>query len=672
MVRRDDATGVWGDSKKVSGGSVINKLCITYLRLMGLDMLIVKLKVYICGGNYNSNEKIMYISRLLIRNFRAFEFIELCFNEGLNVIIGENNSGKSAIIDALRICLGHGKSENMIFIQESDLHLDPNDPSHKSNEIQFDLIFEFGKEPIEKECFYDFISQDPETNRQTAQLHLKYKLEKTAKRKFFKRSVWGGDNEGQQIPYEALQEIFFTYLSPLRDAISSLKPYSYDNKTSQLFNQLSTYTDPDEGRVVRLNEEKKDKLASELYNIFTHEKSHWKSILDEGNGMVNKHLIGTGINNKHPHVKMNYVGRKYSDVVKGIELKRPIYLLEKLNGYDQKYFDLHQNGLGENNLIYASVVLGDLINRCEDNDLEIYNALLVEEPEAHLHPQYQNTFFEYLNHLVTKGLQIFVTSHSPTITAKSDLRKITVLQKQDSKIAPFSFSLFEEPDFSSGNFKHLRKFLDTTKSQMLFANGVVLIEGIVEAILIPLLSQKFMKTPVDLEKEGIELVNLSGVAFEHFGKLYNNDIENKRLLSKCSIITDSDPIKAKPADGDKPAVEEKPKSDRAIKAEKLKGNNLDVSLAPHTLEYDLFNESEQNKLIMREVYRAMHPGTPDLDGDFDGEILMTKLKSNKDKADFALNLYDRLSEETVVNFNVPDYIQKAIGFVCPQKKENAK
>jgi len=636
-------------------------------------MLIVKLKVYICGGIYNSNEKIMYISRLLIRNFRAFEFIEFSFNEGLNVIIGENNSGKSAIIDALRICLGHGKSDNGIFIQESDLHLDPNDPSHKSNEIQFDLIFEFddNNKAIEKECFYDFISQDPDTEHQTAQLHLKYKLEVTAKRKFFKRSVWGGDNEGQQIPYEALQEIFFTYLSPLRDAVSSLKPYSYDNKTSQLFNQLSSYTDPDEDRVVRLNEEKKDKLASDLYKTFTHEKSHWKSILDEGNSMVNEHLAGTGINNKHPHVKMNYVGRKYSDVVRGIELRRPIYLPEKLKGYDQKYFELHQNGLGENNLIYASVVLGDLINRCDDNDLEIYNALFVEEPEAHLHPQYQNTFFEYLNKLQTKGLQIFVTSHSPTITAKSDLKKITVLQKQDNKIAPFSFSNLNDDDFSDANFNHLRKFLDTTKSQMLFANGVVLIEGIAEAILIPILSNKFMNPPVDLEKEGIELVNLGGVAFEHFGKLYNNEIENKRLLSKCSIITDSDPVDAMPPQGDKPAVDAKPKSDRAIKAEKLEGKNLGVSLAPHTLEYDLFNESEQNKSIMREVYRVMHPGTPDLNGDFDAETLMIKLKSNQDKADFALNLFKKLNETPKGNFSVPKYIQKAIEFICPQKKINA-
>jgi len=613
----------------------------------------------------------MYISRLVIRNFRAFEFIELNFNEGLNVIIGENNSGKSALIDALRICLGHGKSDNGIYIQETDLYLDPNNPEHKSNEIQFDLIFEFGKEPIEKECFYDFISQDPETDHQTAQLHLKYKLEKTAKRKFFKRSVWGGDNEGQQIPYEALQEIFFTYLSPLRDAVSSLKPYSYDNKTSQLFNQLTTYNIPGKEEPEKLNDKKKDTLGSELYSVFTNDESHWKFILHAGREKVNDHLTGTGINNKFPQIEMSYVGRKYSDVVRGIELRRPIYLPEKLRGYDQKYFELVQNGLGENNLIYASVVLGDLINRCDDNDLEIYNALLVEEPEAHLHPQYQNTFFEYLNKLQTKGLQIFVTSHSPTITAKSDLKKITVLQKQDNKIAPFSFSNLTNDDFSDANFNHLRKFLDTTKSQMLFANGVVLIEGIAEAILIPLLSQRFMKPSVNLEKEGIELVNLGGVAFEHFGKLYNNDADDKRLLSKCSIITDSDPIEAKPANGNKPAIEAKPKSDRAKKAEELTKNNLFVSLAPHTLEYDLFNESGKNKTIMRAVYREMHPGTLDLAGDFEAETLMKKLQSNQDKADFALDLFEKLKDTPKDCFDVPLYIQKAIEFICPQKKEDA-
>jgi putative ATP-dependent endonuclease of OLD family len=199
----------------------------------------------------------MYLSLLRIKNFRVFDLLEIPFNEGVNIIIGENNSGKSAIIDALRICLSFGKSDSGIYIQESDLHLNHNNPQDIQNEIQFDLIFEIGDNPLERHCFNDFISQDIEDiNHQTIQLHLKYTLESKGKRNFFKRTVWGGDHEGQNIPYEALQEIFYTYLSPMRDAVNSLKPYSYDNKTAQLFNQLTKYQKKDEANI-KLDEAKK-------------------------------------------------------------------------------------------------------------------------------------------------------------------------------------------------------------------------------------------------------------------------------------------------------------------------------------------------------------------------------------------------------------------------------
>jgi len=590
----------------------------------------------------------MYISKFVIKNFRTFDYLSVSFNKGVNIIIGENNTGKTAIIDALRICLGYGKVENSIYIQESDIYINQSDPNESNNEISFDLIFEMDESnPIERQCFYDFISQDPnDLNKQTIQFHLKFILENREKKKYFKRIVWGGDNEGQQIPYEALQEIFFTYLGPLRDAINGLRPYSYDNKTSLLFNQLTKYKK--DGNEVPLNEDKKKELAKKLYDIFDDETNDWKHILKAGKEKVNTHLEGTGITHKHPNIEMKYVGRKYSDVVRGIELKSPVYEENILGENEQKYFEIFQNGLGENNLIYASVILGDLINRCEDNDLEIYNALLVEEPEAHLHPQYQNTFFEYLNKLQDKGLQIFITSHSPTITAKSDIKNVTILQKQKKVVKAFSFNSLSEEDFSKTNQEHLRKFLDTTKAQMFFANGTILVEGIAEAILIPLLSSKFKTDPkIDLEKYGIELVNIGGVAFEHFGKLYNNGNENKRLLSKCAIITDSDPVNGT-------------KSDRAQNAQALEKNNLKVSLAPHTFEYDLFS-SEVNKKIMREVYREMHPDTSELKTDFDVDTLMCKLKSNKDKAEFALRLYDKLFKTD--SFDVPEYITDAVNFV---------
>lgn len=591
----------------------------------------------------------MYLSRLHISKFRVFNDITLHFKNGINILIGENNSGKTAIIDALRICLGCGKPDNFIYVQDSDLHVNPEDPSEINTVIQFDLIFEFGDASIERECFYDFIAQDKNNpDKQTIQLHLKFIQENNGKRKYFKRIIWGGDNEGQQVPYESLQEIFYTYLSPLRDAVSCLRPYSYDNKTSLLFNQLTKYDK--NGESIPLNEEKKKDLAQNLYQIFEDEAYDWKHILITGKSKVNAHLEGTGIALKHPNIEMRYVGREFSDVVRGIELKCPVYNTIK-DGQEQKYFLLSQNGLGENNLIFTSVVLGDLINRCEDNALEIYNALLVEEPEAHLHPQFQNTFFEYLNELQSKGLQLFVTSHSPTITAKSDVDNISVLQRKRNIIQSFSFDELSKDDYPLESKRHLRKFLDTTKAQLFFANGVLLVEGVAEAIIIPILAKKFLSEVkrIDLCKNGIELVNIGGVAFNHFGLLFNNDDERKRLLSKCAIITDSDPN------------EDNEISERAQYAKNLEKNNLKVCLAPHTLEYDLFEQSECNKSIMREVYRQMHPKTADLDCDFNVTILMDKLKSNKDKAEFALQLCERLECEDY--FDVPDYIEDAIIFV---------
>jgi putative ATP-dependent endonuclease of OLD family len=121
------------------------------------------------------------------------------------------------------------------------------------------------------------------------------------------------------------------------------------------------------------------------------------------------------------------------------------------------------------------------------------------------------------------------------------------------------------------------------------------------------------------------------------------------MSSRCSIITDSDPK------GDKPI------SDRAVIAQGFENGNLKVCLAPNTLEYDLFNESEVNESVMRSVYRSLHLQTPDLLMDFNAETLMEKLKSNQDKGDFALDLANILKDFD--GFEVPEYIEKAIHWV---------
>ena len=243
---------------------------------------------------------------------------------------------------------------------------------------------------------------------------------------------------------------------------------------------------------------------------------------------------------------------------------RPRYIARIFleNKDKQKYFELYQNGLGYNNLIYIATVLGDL-KRQKELEKEAYIALLIEEPEAHLHPQLQSIFFNYLNKLNEIGFQIFVSSHSPTITAKADLDSLIVLQDQENKITSLSIN---KSNLNDINRKYLEKFLDVTKSQLFFANGVILVEGISEALLFPVFSE-IIGTEYSIEKKGVELVNLNGVAFEHFGKLFNPDNAETRLNCRCAILTDDD----RTSDGDI--------SSRASRAKELEKGLLKVKLA---------------------------------------------------------------------------------------------
>lgn len=55
----------------------------------------------------------MYISKLIINGFRGFKHTEIEFEEGLNVIIGQNNGGKSSIMEALRLVLEYGSPKKL-------------------------------------------------------------------------------------------------------------------------------------------------------------------------------------------------------------------------------------------------------------------------------------------------------------------------------------------------------------------------------------------------------------------------------------------------------------------------------------------------------------------------------------------------------------------------------
>ncbi|MFO8067360.1 MAG: AAA family ATPase, partial [Bacteroidales bacterium] len=492
--------------------------------------------------------------------------------------------------------------------------------------------------------------EDPDV--QKIQMHFRYRLEKNTKgRRVLRWSIWGGDNEGQHIPPEMAQEIFFTYLAPLRDAEQELRPYIRGNKFTSLFREMTKYylQNGNGSTEKELTDEHREELAQKLEEVVNDKE--WQGLIKTGENYVNEHLKKADINKKEIQVNLRLQEYKYENIVKGILSQKPVYDENLIQDQPtkQRYFNVNQNGLGENNLIYAAAVLGDIENRRNEGK-EHYYALLIEESEAHLHPQKQNTFFSYLNELTGFNVQLFITSHSPTITAKSDLDNLIILQRQNNNISSFSLA---NSELDNKEKKYLKRFLDVTKSQLFFSNGTVLVEGISEALLLPVFS-KILGAEYDLNKNGIEIVNINGIGFKPFSKLYNSKRESKRLPSKCVLITDGDEHRY---NGNL--------SDRASNVKRDKYGNLEVKIAKNTFEYELMIQSQQNADLIKEVYETIHSQTKLKEGDDLEERaleLLEKLDSFSDKAILAQELAYKIDKENQP-FDVPDYIEEGIKWV---------
>lgn len=309
---------------------------------------------------------------------------------------------------------------------------------------------------------------------------------------------------------------------------------------------------------------------------------------------------------------------------------------------------ISQNGLGYNNLIYIATVLGDLRQR-RQREPDSYIALLIEEPEAHLHPQLQDVLFRYLAEIQSDDVQVFITSHSPTITAKTQIESLIVLSRNGPQILSTPLA---DVDLSKDNRDHLHRFMDVTKSQLFFANGVVLVEGISEALLLPEIAL-ILGPKYDLDKNGIEVINIAGVAFEPFAKLFNSDKPDKRFSVRCAVLTDDDSHTSQNGEA----------SSRAANAKSLQGGLLRSFFARSTFEYELYLSNPTSLLA---VYKELHPR---MDLSLAGSIaeqaalFVEKLSSTRDKADLAQILAGKLASRQLSGFVAPQYIQNSIKWV---------
>jgi putative ATP-dependent endonuclease of the OLD family len=615
----------------------------------------------------------MYLKKIHVKNFRCIKEINLELNSGLNVIIGANNSGKTSLLDSLRLALSIGNFNRSIYVSNEDFFVD--EFGTKAQTIEIDLTFS-ELAPEDKGIFIEMLKVNDNGNHEL-ELHVRYKIERKNGIEKIRVRCWGGEKEANTIPIEIMELFHIVYLEALRDSENYLKP-NRGNKLGQLFLKLVP------------EETSQEKHAQQIYESITSNED-WNEIITEARKKINEHLENTTLEHDTLSIDINFAPMDFTKIAERLKIYIPILkkikreLIEnifeeegwekyfedpysnelilkknirellkneanselkskisKLEKFIQK-FEIYQNGLGYNNLIYIATIIGDLIERVNRKS-ENYVALLIEEPEAHLHPQLQNILFNYFKNMESKNIQIFLTSHSPTITAKTDIDTVILMENSfNVDVLPLKDIEFEDET----DKKYLQRFLDVTKSQLFFANGVIFVEGISEAMLLHIFSKIL---GIDLEKNGIEVVNIGGVAFKPFAKLFNSEHIDKKMKIRAAILSDDDE-----SDGEI--------SSRARNLNELKSENLKVFLGQKTFEYELFLLNE-NLLI--NLYKKLHPRfNPQENTEKNADDLVKKLKSNKDKGEFSQLLMMELieNEDTRNKFKVPKYIEKCVKWV---------
>lgn len=253
-------------------------------------------------------------------------------------------------------------------------------------------------------------------------------------------------------------------------------------------------------------------------------------------------------------------------------------------------------GLGELNLLF---IAAELLLLKDDTDGGMKLAL-IEELEAHLHPQAQLRLISYLqNEYNENGVQIIISTHSPILASKINLKNL-ILMKDG-----IGYDLAEGmTGLQKGDYLFLQRFLDSTKANLFFAKGIIMVEGDAENILIPVIAD-ILGYP--LEKYGVSIVNVGSTAFLRYsGIMVRRD--GHTIGIPVSVITDCD---VKPYDVDPVTKERKFNEKTAESAQAEKGKNekytngsvRGFSSPRWTLEYCIAMSS-----LAEDFHKAIHYG----------------------------------------------------------------
>ncbi|MEW6516046.1 MAG: AAA family ATPase [candidate division FCPU426 bacterium] len=561
----------------------------------------------------------MRLYNLHIKNFRKIENLTVTFPRGLSVIIGENNAGKTTIIDALRLMLFSSRDFDALRINEDDFRQGT------------------GNVPIEISCTFCDLNDDEEVCFHECLVDIgngKFEVKLNARAEFnsiTRRAnvkMWGGETEGGSLSANFYDRLTSIYLQPLRDPESGLKPGRY-SQISRLIDSLT-----EENKHVEF-----ETIAKEANNKIRDLKSVKDAKADIDNQMTS--IAGGELTQK---TELIFSDPTFHKIIAGLQ--------PEIEGLP---FSL--NGLGYNNLVFTAATLGTL----KRSDRYFYRSILVEEPEAHLHPQLQVLLLRHFVKVSSEdGVQVIVSSHSPILASQAPIDSIISVHEIHGRVSAVSICLI---NFDQVLKMKLQRFLDATRAELFFARKILMVEGIAEALLLPALARICGGC---LKESAITVLNTDGINFNAFLPLFGTDCLNLPVV----VLTDGDDVEKTGA----PSI-----TASELKRKESEIPNLRVELSRITFEHEL---ACSPKLLpfMLDAFESLYPrngkmlrntiasiGSDEQKAD---TFLTEFLRNNTSKGQFAQELAGLLEMANDLTANViPQYIRNAFLYLGVTKNE---
>jgi putative ATP-dependent endonuclease of OLD family len=680
----------------------------------------------------------MYISSLKVSGFRNFENKLINFEPGVNVIIGHNNAGKSNLLKSLSLILD-SKSSKRLEIDDFNKNIDLTTLKNTPPSVKIALTISESEgedltsddlvtvsnwlikleSPYTAQLTFEFFLPESELLAYQGKLQHVSELKDAwniIKHDFLRKYVYkifGGDPSLKSIAdAESIAKFDYQFLNAIRDVERDM----FTGRNTLLREIVDFFIDYEIKNSDKTAEEKVAEIKKQQLTFSTSAGSLLKLLQDRmkhGEGHILKYAQDTG-------ASFNDAEPGFDGTISEAELYSTLRLIIKYSTGIE--IPATHNGLGYNNLIYMSLLLAKMQVDTNGNYLgsnaKVFPVLVIEEPEAHLHPSMQYKFLKFLKENVKdKARQVFITSHSTHITSAVSLNEIICLSHFEGQLhIGYPGKVFTDDEAGKKSKAFVQRFLDATRSDMLFAKNVILVEGTAEQLLMSTFARCNGQS---LEDSHVAVVNIGGRYFDHFLQLFDV-LQPNTIHKKIACVTDMDPMQKKPGDRAKKCYPfevnantsytysenatanitkyVKHPSIRFFSQDAARGKTLEYELALQNAQSNLLltesisnvdelnaliiainNGDDFNKIDAAKIIRESEENTRIIDGlklvvgKWTGKEIVEALFASRylnsvGKGENALELgvalEDNLEKPSPDQFNIPPYIKDAITWVC--------